>query len=142
MSVYRTVSPLLFPHYLPATSKRSPSVLAQRQISAMDSPGNLTADGEALARWAAQQLYDAGLLTSPAFKVAILLAGAAMVVAVVSYGVAGLKPLISSRKAQQVKAMREAYKSMETQASLSNIKKDKVNQPQVHGVLVMLTSSG
>jgi hypothetical protein len=92
----------------------------------MDNPGNLTADGEALARRAAQRLYDA-VLFSPTSKVAILLAGAAMVVAVVFCGVAGSKPLISSRKAQQAKAMREAYKSMEGQASLSNIEKDKVN---------------
>lgn len=92
----------------------------------MDSPGNLTADGEALARRAAQRLYDAVLLISSTSKVAILLAGVAMVVAVVSYGVAGSKPPISSRKGQQAKAMREAYRSMEKQVSLSNIKKDKV----------------
>jgi hypothetical protein len=93
----------------------------------MDSPGNLTANSEAVARSAAQQFYGAVSLLSPSSKAAILLAGVAMLIAVVSYtGFAGSKPSISSRKAQQAKAMREAYKSMEKHGSLSNVKKNKV----------------
>jgi hypothetical protein len=83
--------------------------------------GNLTSS-ETASKMASQTLSDVRSLLSTTSGFSLLLGGAALVVAVVSYfAFAGLPPASSSsRKAQQARAMREAYKSMEKQISRPN----------------------
>jgi hypothetical protein len=92
----------------------------------MDMSGNLT-DSYAVVNNAAQRFYDAVSVPLSSSEVAILFGGVALMVAAISYIVLGdSKHAILSRKAQQAKAMRQAYKSMEKQSSLSNNKESKV----------------
>jgi hypothetical protein len=62
-------------------------------------------------------------------SVTVLALGAiALMLAVASYlPFAGSKPAAKSRKAQQAKAMRESYQSMERQASISNNKNVRIS---------------
>ncbi|KAE9371593.1 hypothetical protein N431DRAFT_410486, partial [Stipitochalara longipes BDJ] len=88
---------------------------------------NLTQSASTL-NMASQRLFDTASLLSISSTLSMLLGGVALMVAVVSYlAFAGSSPATSSsRKAQQARAMREAYKSMEKEASKPNSKKAKV----------------
>jgi hypothetical protein len=88
--------------------------------------GNFS-DGDDVVRKAAHRLYDIVSLNLASVGVAVLFGGVAMMVAVISYiRVVGSNPAVASRKAQQAKAMRQAYRSMEKQSSLSNTERMKV----------------
>ena len=89
---------------------------------------NLT-DSETASKMASQSLSDITSLLSTTSGLSLLLSGAALVVAMVSYlAFAGSRPAASSsRKAQQARAMREAYKSMEKQSAKPNSKKPMVS---------------
>jgi len=89
--------------------------------------GNLT-NSETASKMASPTFSDVRSLLSTTSGFSLLLGGAALVVAVVSYlAFAGSPPASSSsRKAQQARAMREAYNAMEKQTSRPNSKTAKV----------------
>ena len=96
----------------------------------MDVMGNLSTESNAQTSSATQQLYDMFAKSSTSSKVAVILGGIALAMVVFKYLVfMGAKPAMSSRKAQQAKAMREAYRSMNKQSSLANSKKTRVSIP-------------
>lgn len=79
---------------------------------------NLMQSGHAL-RIAPQRFLDMVSMPSSSSEVPLLLGGAALMLVVISYlAFAGSTPATTmSRKAQQARAMREAYKSMERDTS-------------------------
>lgn len=66
-------------------------------------------------------------MLSSSSSVSLLVGGAALMVAVISYlAFAGSTPATSSRKAQQARVMRKAYRTMEKQALSSGSKRVRV----------------
>jgi hypothetical protein len=92
----------------------------------------MTSDGETTVEVVSQRFFDIISWLASSSEVVRTLGGVAVMVAVASYfSYARSKAPSSSRKAQQAKAMREAYKSMEKQVPISDSKNAKVSSFQV-----------
>jgi hypothetical protein len=84
-------------------------------------------ESESAMKAASQGFFNMITLLSSSSSVSLLVGGAALMVAVISYlAFAGSTPATSSRKAQQARVMRKAYRTMERQALSSDSKRVRV----------------